>query len=255
MWYMTDAERCALSALLISHKPACAIEVGVFKAGSLAVVAAHSNQVYAVDIDPECARLYGPQFPNVEFITGPSSETLPRLLDQLQDSEEALEFVLIDGDHSEACVRGDIEAVLRYRPRRPLYIVMHDSFNPEVRRGIRHAAWAANPHVHAVELDFVVGRLAGPDFPDAYLEMWNGLALAVLLPDQRIDKLAVHETDALMFKAALGRSVYRYQRWWNPGWSLPRLGGRLRHGLTTLGRNHAPGLYAALKRMRDRSTL
>jgi hypothetical protein len=68
-----------------------------------------------------------------------------------------LSFALVDGDHSTDGVRKDIDNLLRFRPRIPLYIVMHDSLMPECRAGLEQANWAANPHVHAVELDFVSG--------------------------------------------------------------------------------------------------
>ena len=165
-WQMLDSERAMLLALLSRLKPQCAIEVGVYRAGSLGVLAPHAAKVYALDIDPGCAASYADRFPNVEFITGPSGTTLPALLDRLQASGESVDFVLIDADHTAAGVRGDIESVLRYRPaKRPLYLVMHDSFNPECRRGMKEANWEANPHVHTVEIDFVVGMMVGADAP------------------------------------------------------------------------------------------
>src|SRR5262245_57769863 len=78
-WQMIDAERSALLMLLSTLKPKCAIEVGVYKAGSLAIIAAHCEKVYALDIDPTCEASYGKKFPNVTFITGPSGDTLPKL--------------------------------------------------------------------------------------------------------------------------------------------------------------------------------
>jgi hypothetical protein len=67
--------------------------------------------------------------------------------------------VLVDGDHSAEGVRKDIDHLLRLRPIVPLYVVMHDSFNPGCRRGLREADWAGCPYVHAVELDFVAGSV------------------------------------------------------------------------------------------------
>ena len=92
-----------------------------------------------------CSRVCIP-VSNVEFVTGPSAQTLPALIERLQESGEPVEFVLIDADHTAAGVRGDVESVLRYRPtKRPLYVVMHDSFNPECRRGMKEAPWETNP--------------------------------------------------------------------------------------------------------------
>src|SRR4030095_5239183 len=115
-WEMLDAERAMLAALLNHVRPKVAIEIGVYKAGSLGVLASNAEHVYALDIDPSCERRYAGQFPNVTFITAKSRETLPALIDELQASGTVLEFVLIDADHTESSVRGDITSVLRYRP-------------------------------------------------------------------------------------------------------------------------------------------
>jgi hypothetical protein len=91
--------------------------------------------------------------------------------------------VLVDGDHSAEGVRKDLENLLRYRPATPLFVVMHDSFNPECRRGLRTTNWVASPYVHAVELDFVPGTItASPSFLG---QLWGGLALAYLKPQER----------------------------------------------------------------------
>jgi hypothetical protein len=214
-WEMIDAERAVLLALVSTLKPLSAIEVGVYKGGSLGILAAHSKKVFALDIDPACEG-HTQQFPNVEFIGGPSERTLPTLIDQIQASREPLNFVLIDAAHTAEGVRADIENILRYRPQQPLYIVMHDSFNPVCRMGIKEARWSANPYVHLVELDFTIGRLVtNPESPD-FRQMWDGLALAVLLPEERTAPLAVHENEALLFQTALRQSVHRSENWWSP---------------------------------------
>jgi cephalosporin hydroxylase len=107
---MIDAERCAFLAIMTKLKPRCAIDVGVYRAGSLAVLASYSDKVYAIDIDPACVELYGTKFPNVTFITGTSQDILPELLERIQKTREPLDFIVIDADHTEKGVRGDIEA-------------------------------------------------------------------------------------------------------------------------------------------------
>jgi len=240
-WLMIDAERSAFLTLVSTLKPRCAIEVGVYKAGSLAVLAAHCEKVYALDIDPACES-YAGNFPNVTFMIGPSQRTLPTLLDSIQTSGEPLDFVLIDAVHTEKGVRGDIESVLRYRPHQPLYIVMHDSFNPGCRKGIKEAPWSENPHVHFVELDFITGRFVNDEEASDYRQMWCGFALATLLPQIRAGKLVVRENESLLFQAALRHSVY-YENSWNPIVFLRRV-----RRAAYLLKNDTPGLYAAIKR-------
>jgi hypothetical protein len=244
---MIDAERSAFLALLSILKPQCAIEVGVYKAGSLAILARHCRKVYAIDIDPACAESYSANFPNVTFITGASQDTLPALIDRLQTTTEPLDFVLIDADHTEQGVRRDIESVLRYRPSRPLYIVVHDSFNPGCRRGIKHAAWSENGHIHFVEVDFTTGRLVNDEEAVDYRQMWCGFALAVLLPQRRTGSLVIHENESLLFKAALRESIYRYENSNSPIVRLSRLTQRARHAMHLLRKDRA-AFCAAIKR-------
>ncbi|MBI3899724.1 MAG: class I SAM-dependent methyltransferase [Gammaproteobacteria bacterium] len=243
-WLMTDAERGTLQTLVRNLKPQCAIEVGVYRAGSLAILSANAAKVYALDIDPSCAERYAPQFPNVEFVIGDSGVELPALLDRLQTTGAPLDFILIDADHSEDGVRRDIESVLRYRPKRPLYVVMHDSFNPGCRRGMKRAKWAANPHVHHVELDFVPGRFVTREKPGQFRQMWCGLALAILLPEERRGELTLHENEGLLFQSTLRQSAYRYHKWWNPMYMRKQF----RPTVARMLKEHAPGLYGSLKR-------
>ena len=204
-WQMAEAERCALIMLLNERRPACAIEIGTAQGGSLSALARFSEKVYSLDVNPACREQLGPKFSNAEFITGKSQKTLPPLLDQLQQANGGLGLVLIDGAHSRDGVRQDIENLLHFRPTQLLYIVMHDSFNPECRRGILEAGWSKSPYVHFVELDFVPGILQS--HPDRYREMWGGLALAILLPVERKGSLAVHANQELLFQTVLQHSI------------------------------------------------
>ena len=133
IWQMTVSERCAMLALLEALRPACAIEIGTAQGGSLAVLSHFAGRVYSIDPNASCREQLSGRFPNVEFLTGYSQDLLPGLIDSLQSHVQPLEFVLIDGDHRREAVSHDIEMVLRYQPRRPLTIVMHDSFHPECR--------------------------------------------------------------------------------------------------------------------------
>jgi hypothetical protein len=188
-WQMQPGEQTALVALLAGLRPKVAIEIGSRYGGSMQVLAKYAERVISVDIDPTCKERLGPRFPNAEFVTGDSRETFPPLMTRLEQEGAEVGFVLIDGDHTAAGVQADVRGLLTYRPKCPLFVVMHDSFNPPVRQGIRSAPWASNPHVHAVELDFVHGVLTHD--PEAYREMWGGLALAVLLPTPRPGPLTV----------------------------------------------------------------
>jgi glycosyltransferase involved in cell wall biosynthesis len=188
-WQMNDSERLGMTAVLHRLKPVCAIEVGTYKGGSLSLLAQYAKAVFSIDIDPTIPAKFA-HFENVSFFTGPSGDVLPALLQELDAADLPVEFVLIDGDHSAAGVRRDIEIMLDYVPKRPLVLMLHDGFNPACRQGMLSAEWARSPHVHWVDLDFIPGRLVehggGGDGG-----MWGGLALALLAPARRAGSLVV----------------------------------------------------------------
>ena len=205
-WQMQPGEQTALVALLAGLRPKVAIEIGSRYGGSMQVLHRYADRVISLDIDPTCRERLGGKYPKSEFVTGDSKATLPPLMEQLTKEGADVGFVLIDGDHSAVGVQGDIRGLLKYRPRCPVFVVMHDSFNPDVRNGIRTAPWAESPYVHAVELDYLPGVLALD--ADAHREMWGGFALAVLLPEPRAGALAVTARMEHVFRIVYRRSAH-----------------------------------------------
>jgi hypothetical protein len=189
---MHDSERLALTGLLARHQPYCSIEVGTYQGGSLSLICQYSKMIFSIDIDETIpSRL---NLPNVNFLTGPSHVILPHLLNELDRAGIPIEFVLIDGDHSAAGVKRDIACLLRYVPKKPMFVALHDSFNPECRQGMLEAGWERSPHCHWVDLDFVPGRIGGQ-------QLWGGLALAQFLPVVRNGDLQINRTAEEMFQA------------------------------------------------------
>jgi glycosyltransferase involved in cell wall biosynthesis len=185
-WQMTDSERLGMTALLQRIEPRVAIEIGTFKGGSLSLLAQFAEMIFSLDIDPTIPEKFG-YFENVSFLTGYSQVMLPVLLAELDEKGLYPDFLLIDGDHSAEGVKRDVAIVLKYVPKKPLFILMHDSFNPECRRGMLESAWAQSPYVHHVNLDFVPGRMI--ETGSARGEMWGGLGFAYLLPTPRSGEL------------------------------------------------------------------
>ena len=188
-WQMNDSERLGMTAVLHRLKPTCAIEVGTYKGGSLSLLAQYANAVFSIDIDPTIPASFA-QFENVSFLTGPSGNVLPTLLQELDSADLPVDFVLIDGDHSAAGVQRDIEIMLDYVPKKLLVLMLHDGFNPACRQGMLAANWGRSPHVQWVDLDFIPGRLVehggGGDG-----QMWGGLAMALLAPKRRSGELII----------------------------------------------------------------
>jgi trans-aconitate methyltransferase len=188
-WQMSRAEQFALQALLQYSQPEVAIEIGTYQGGSLQILAQQAQQVYSLDIDPQVKTQLGSHFPNVDFISGDSAETLPALVNQLNASQASVGFVLIDGDHSALGVRRDINALLQLRPQRDIIVVMHDSFNPSCRLGIQTAAWQDCPYVSWMELDYITGTFYDQPLDTASeRSMWGGFAVAHLTPEPQTDR-------------------------------------------------------------------
>jgi hypothetical protein len=180
-WMMSYGERLVLFSILQHAKPDAAIEIGTAMGGSLQVIARFARRVYSLDQTHDQLE---PVDSHVELRTGDSKEHLPLLLRELDQRDEKLGFVLIDGAHDEPGTCADINNLLSYIPKVPLYVLMHDSFNPSVRKAIRAANWTNNRHVHYVELDFIHGA-AITHVPQFEHQMWGGFALAMLLPKPR----------------------------------------------------------------------
>jgi hypothetical protein len=172
---MSFGERAALAGLLSALRPRTAVEVGTYEGGSLRVLAAFSDRVHTIDLfDLVPDRDH---YRNVSFHTGDSAVELPALLAELTRAGTAVDFALIDGDHSSDGVHRDLLAVLDSPAARSAVIVLHDTMNPEVRAGIERAGLSERPTVVYYELDFVPGyEFAGGHFDG---QVWGGLGLVV----------------------------------------------------------------------------
>jgi hypothetical protein len=209
-WMMAPPEQVAMVYLLEHVRPKVAIEIGTRFGGSLQVLARFCDRVISLDIDPEVPERLKGRFSNVEYLIGPSVDNLPPLLHRLQQEGAEVGFVLVDGDHSTEGVRTDIDMLLKYKPITQLYIIMHDSFNAECRRGLRLANWAASPYVHAVELDFVPGSVnPSPTFRG---QLWGGLALGILKPEPRQGRFEVTGKSELTYELARQAELRRLHR-------------------------------------------
>ena len=211
-WHMTAWERSTLIQLLVNLKPDVSLEIGTFRCGSLRPISHYSRKVYTFDIDANQHRIAS-LFPSVEFITGNSADTLPPIIQGMNDSDNEINFILVDGSHETDGVCADIAACLQYRPKRsPTAILMHDSSNPKVRRGIEIAPWNDCPFVHELDLDLCPGALY--DRSDIKGEIWGGLAAALLLPAARSGPITRRATFQYTREAMLKSSTYSDEAKW-----------------------------------------
>jgi hypothetical protein len=174
-WRMSLGERAALEGILASLEPSTAIEIGTLKGGSLEPIAAHSEVVHSFDLsfDPSVSR---ERFPNVVLHEGDSHVLLPKVLDELVEAGTNVDLVFVDGDHTAAGVRQDLEDLLASPSVGRTIILVHDTLNERVRMGLREVDFD-RPKVTHVELDFVVGRIWGGASYDH--DLWGGLGLVV----------------------------------------------------------------------------
>jgi hypothetical protein len=170
---MSFGERAALEGILSELAPRLALEIGTAEGGNLRRIANRSQHVHSIDLSHEPA---GTDLPlNVELHTGDSSHVLPALLTQFEQSGQALDFVLVDGDHSYEGVRSDLELLLASTCSTRTVILVHDTMNPEVRAGIASGAFHERPAVVYYELDFVPGYVYRRG--TARDTAWGGLGL------------------------------------------------------------------------------
>jgi hypothetical protein len=208
-WQMSVAERCILQVVLGRLKPRMSVEIGSYQGGSLQVISEFSEQVIAVDVEKSVETSLAGKFTNVEFRIGNSTSVVPALVADLNKSGQLVDFVLIDGDHSAEGVKRDIQAVLGLRVQSRMVILMHDSFNPDCRRGMLQAEWEKNPHVRYVEVDFSAGNFHSPPVDTAQpRSMWGGFACAVLEPGERSGSLKIEERQRSKFQAVEAVSVH-----------------------------------------------
>jgi glycosyltransferase involved in cell wall biosynthesis len=197
-WQMFDGERLALTGVLARHRPHCSIEIGTFYGGSLSLLSQYSDIVFSIDIDPQSASRAS-HLTNVTFLTGSSSDILPILFREVASAGLHVDFILIDGDHSAEGIKRDLGLILQLVPSKPLFIAMHDSFNPNCRQGMLDSPWNECPYCHWVELDFVPGR-AIDNNETAKGELWGGLALAYLAPTPRNGPLIIGRSAESLFR-------------------------------------------------------
>jgi hypothetical protein len=180
-WQMSWGERAAFEGLLTQRRPKLAIEIGTADGAAVRQISRHAAEVHSFDIvAPQVA---ADDFPNVTFHTGDSHELLPACLSALAVAERNVDFVLVDGDHSAAGVRRDVEDLLDSPAISDTVILIHDASNERVREGLDAIHFAAWPKVAFVELDFLAGYMMREQ--RLRHEVWGGLALVVVDASRR----------------------------------------------------------------------
>lgn len=180
-WQMSFGERAAFEGVLTQAQPRVAVEIGTAEGGSLRRLSARCRHVHSIDLDHTPVAGWVPD--NVTLHTGASADVLPGVLRSLSDSGETVDLALVDGDHSYAGVRSDLQALLASRSMSRSVILLHDTMNAEVRAGIESVGLDRHPSVVYIELDFVPGYVYRRG--SARDTAWGGLGLVVVDAERR----------------------------------------------------------------------
>ncbi len=175
-WQMSFGERTGLVAILDAVAPALAVEIGTCEGASLRRIAPRSEEVHSFDVftpDPAIVA----EATNATFHTGDSHVTLAPFLRDLADAGRNVDFALVDGDHTAEGARRDTLDLLESDAVGRTVILLHDTFNPEVRRGLEAVDYDAFAKVLHVELDWIPGHTFRGGRLDG--ESWGGLGLVV----------------------------------------------------------------------------
>lgn len=176
-WQMALGERVAVEGLLSQIRPRLSLEIGTAQGGTLERIAAYSDEVHTFDLTHEVDHA---PFPNVTFHQGDSHVLLPEVLARFEREGRNVDFVLVDGDHTAAGVRTDVEDLLASGAVRNTFILLHDTMNEEVLEGLDAVDYDAHPEIVFVDLAFsqLFQRPLG-----MLEEVWGGLGLIVVDSD------------------------------------------------------------------------
>ncbi len=120
---------------------------------------------------------------------GPLAHELPSIFNEFDVAGEPLDLIVMAGDGAQSEIRDAIGLVLGYRPMVPFVVVIWKAGERACRDALCSVSWAANPHVHGVDLDFLPGRPSCNASEEGQLR--GGVALVYLSPAPRAGELVV----------------------------------------------------------------
>ena len=143
-WLMSTREKLALIGLLHCLKPKKVLELGYHRGGATKWLAEFSEKVITVDVN-EFVSDAPNQFHNVEAWNCPTLEAASRI----KKEKLFFDLAIIDADHSRKAFSADINGIIEHSD----IILMHDSFNPDCRKGMVDSLKKHDSH--AYYLDFI----------------------------------------------------------------------------------------------------
>lgn len=176
--WMTHAERLLVYTLTFTLRPSRYLEIGTFQGGSALVVTAamdalgSDGRLVCVDPTPQITPEHWAKLEHrTTLLTGYSPAILP---EAVAVAGGPFDFVLIDGDHSYNGVVRDAKGVMPYVANNA-YLLFHDSFFPEVARGLQDFA---DKHAdQIVDFGTLTREVTYQETENAAPARWGGLRL------------------------------------------------------------------------------
>jgi len=204
-WQMSRAEKYCLIHLLEKLNPEYSIEIGTYKGGSLQVLSKFSKKVYSIDIDSEPKHTLENQFDNVIFKVGKSHDIIKNVIEDIESKNGKLNFILVDGDHSKDGVKKDLECILSCNLKHPLTVILHDSFNPQCRSGMKSINYKKYNFIEHIDLDYIHGCFS----PNTnHREMWGGFAIIKINPKIKKPNFKITQSQKMLFDATYWKSIH-----------------------------------------------
>ena len=159
-WLMSTREKLGLIGLLELLKPKTVLEFGYHRGGATKWLSRYSESLITVDVN-EFVGQAEDDFQNARAWNCTTQEALKRI----KDDSLHFDLAIVDADHSRGAVASDVCGLLNHAN----LILMHDSCNPNCRKGMKDAL--KDQTSHAYYLDFITSV-------NKHDGLWGGLGLA-----------------------------------------------------------------------------
>lgn len=157
---MSSREKLGLIGLLYCLRPESVVEFGFHRGGTTHWLAKFAKKIITVDVN-EFVSSESKQYPNVEAWNCSTIDAVEKIRRQGM----SFDLAIVDADHSRKAVCKDVSGLLEHAE----VILMHDSFNPECRKGMKDALMSQKSH--AYYLDFMPSVIKQDG-------LWGGLGIA-----------------------------------------------------------------------------
>jgi hypothetical protein len=159
-WLMSVREKLGIIGLLELLRPKSTIEFGYHRGGATKWLSKYSEKVITVDVN-EFVGQAAIDYSNAQAWNCSTTQAIERI----KNEKLSFDLAIVDADHSRKAVTSDVSGLLDHVD----IILMHDSCNPECRRGMVDAL--SKQASHAYCLDFISSTIKHDG-------LWGGLGIA-----------------------------------------------------------------------------